>query len=194
MRCRADAKRVLMPIANGSEEMEAVIVSDVLRRAQCEVVIASVERERSICASRGVILVADEMIDDVRNEHFDAIVLPGGIPGAERLRDCDTLREMLQTAAKDDSIVIAAICAAPAVVLQPLGLLDGITTKTCHPAFASQIENCQDVAVADDDIITSRGPGTAFAFSLALVRRLVGNDVAEEVAAPMCLQYPVTVS
>ena len=194
VQCRAAAKRVLVPIANGSEEMEAVIVSDVLRRAECEVVIASVEAERSICALRRVTLVADTLIGDVCKEDFDAIVLPGGMPGAEKLRDCNTLKEMLQAAAKDESTVIAAICAAPAVVLQPLGLLDGIKTKTCHPAFASCIENCQDIAVADDEVITSRGPGTAFAFSLALVRRLMGNEVAEEVAAPMCLQYPVVVS
>lgn len=180
--------RVLVAVANGTEEMECVIVSDVLRRAKIDVVIASVEPSRSICASRGVTIVADVLLEEVADEEFDAVVVPGGMPGAEALRDSDAMRRVLEAAAKRNAI-IAAICAAPAVVLQPMGLLDG-ARATCHPAFASKLPSCEDVAVVEDGArITSRGPGTAFAFALAIVRRLAGEDVADEVAAPMCLNY-----
>ena len=118
------AKKVLVPIANGSEEIEAVCIIDTLRRAGLEVTVASVA-DVQIEASRGVKIVADASIGDCAGQTYDAIVLPGGMPGAEHLRDSAPLVEMLKKQ-KDAGRLYAAICASPAVVFQHHGLLEGV--------------------------------------------------------------------
>jgi len=178
-------KRVLVAVAQGTEEIEAVTVIDVLRRAGAEVTVASVEAEPLITASRGVRLLADCLIDDCRGE-YDLIVLPGGMPGAERLRDCAALIERLREQRRAGR-AYAAICAAPAVALQPHGLLAG-HQATAHPGFIEQLPAAQASSarvVVDGSCITSRGPGTALEFSLALVAQLFGQAAAEAVAAPL---------
>ena len=184
MRGRA-ATTALVPVATGSEEMEAVIVIDVLRRAGVDVCVASIEDSKMVCCSRSVNIMADELLGDV-SENFDAIVLPGGMPGAERLRDSSKLIDMLKVQQKEGRIY-GAICAAPAIVFQPNGLLDG-KVATCHPGFMEGLENASEKrVVVQDNCITSRGPGTAFEFALALVKELLGEEKAEEVANPMVL-------
>lgn len=185
---------VLVPIADGSEEMEAVIIIDTLRRAGAQVTVASVEGTPTVTCSRGVRLVADGLIDDYKHQLFDAISIPGGMPGAERLRDCGTLKNLLVAQAASDRL-ITAICAAPAVVLEGAGLLEG-RQATCHPAFLEQLSDqskAESRVVVDGCLITSRGPGTALEFALAMVKVLFGAAKAEEVAGPMVLHEGYTV-
>lgn len=182
--CSATA---LVPIANGSEEMEAVIVIDVLRRAGVLVDVASVETSLQIKASRGVLLVADKYITDCETG-YDAIILPGGMPGAERLGQCEHLVQLLQ-AQKNSGKIYAAICAAPAVVFEPAGLLSGLK-GTAHPAFCAKLSNqsvVEERVVVDGACTTSRGPGTAFEFALSLVEQLCGPEKVAEVAKPMVM-------
>lgn len=175
---------VLVPIADGTEEMEAVTIIDVLRRAGAQVTVASVGK-LEVRASRGVKLVADEQIGKCAGRQYDCIVLPGGMPGAEHLRDSTALIELLKSQ-KQRGGWYAAICASPAVVLGPHGLLP--TNATCYPSFAGQLEN-QAMAglrvVVDGKCVTSQGPGTALEFALELVRQLFGGDRAQQVAEAM---------
>ena len=179
------AKKVLVPIADGTEEIEAVCIIDVLRRAGAAVTVASVG-ELQVTASRGVKLVADQLIGACLDETYDLVVLPGGMPGAEHLRDSRELETILKDQ-KDQGRLYGAICAAPAVVLKHHGLLDQ-RRATCHPNFVSNLENIDVVearVVVDGTCVTSRGPGTALEFALKLVELLYGADKAKEVAAPM---------
>eukprot|EP00239_Pterosperma_sp_CCMP1384_P008045 CAMPEP_0197858420 /NCGR_PEP_ID=MMETSP1438-20131217/32212_1 /TAXON_ID=1461541 /ORGANISM="Pterosperma sp., Strain CCMP1384" /LENGTH=239 /DNA_ID=CAMNT_0043474575 /DNA_START=518 /DNA_END=1237 /DNA_ORIENTATION=+ len=193
-----DTKRVLVPVADGSEEIETVTVVDVLRRAGAEVVLASVEHDgekpRLQCSmSRGVQVVADVALTDVvgpGQEPFDLIAIPGGMPGAERLRDCIALDAALRSHVEAGRPA-AAICAAPAVVLESKGLLQGIAA-TAHPAFVEALEGTPEDklgrVIVDGSVITSRGPGTALEWSLCLVETLFGKDKMAEVAGPMVVQ------
>ncbi len=179
--------RVLVPIADGTEEIEAVCIIDVLRRAGVAVTVASVGALQ-ITASRGVKLVGDCLIDECRGKHYDLVVLPGGIPGAENLRDSEVLTEILK-AQKQAGGWLGAICAAPAVVLRPHALLEGCQA-TAHPAFVDQLDDQSRVderVVVDGRCVTSRGPGTALEFALRLVALLCGDAKAREVGAPMVL-------
>jgi 4-methyl-5(b-hydroxyethyl)-thiazole monophosphate biosynthesis len=180
------AKRALVPIANGSEEIEAVCIIDTLRRAGTEVVVASVEDTLQVTASRETKLVADVMIAACRDEVFDLIALPGGMPGAEHLRDTEVLIDLLK-AQEAEGRLFGAICASPAVVLQPHGLLAG-RKATCFPSFASRLENDEAIdarVVVDDGCVTSRGPGTAIEFALTLVALLYDEGTASEIGKRM---------
>jgi 4-methyl-5(b-hydroxyethyl)-thiazole monophosphate biosynthesis len=144
--------------------------------------------ELQITASRGVKLVADKLIGDCLNEIYDLVVLPGGIPGAEHLRDSKELEAILKRQ-KEEERLYGAICASPAVVLQHHGLLDQ-RLATSHPSFVDHLENTASVesrVVVDGTCVTSRGPGTALEFALKLVELLYGVEKAEEVAAPMVM-------
>ena len=178
-------KKVLVPIANGTEEIEAVCIIDVLRRAGADVTVASVD-SLQVTASRGVKLVADKLISECTNETYDLIALPGGIPGAEHLRDSVELEQMLREQCESNRLY-GGICAAPAVVLQHHGFLKG-RQATCHPVFVALLENTDSVetrVVVDGPCITSRGPGTALEFALKLVEMLFGKDKVGEVSQPM---------
>jgi 4-methyl-5(b-hydroxyethyl)-thiazole monophosphate biosynthesis len=182
------AKTVLVPIGNGSEELEAVTIINVLRRAGAQVIIASVESGLQITASRKTQIVADVKISDCAGKSFDCIALPGGMPGAERLRDSVALIELLKQQHKAGKW-IAAICAAPAVVLAHHHLLDG-HKATCYPAFQPELPDRTAAAnrvVVDGHFITSQGPGTAMEFVLSLVEALYGIDHKKQVAEPMLI-------
>jgi len=179
------SKRVLVPIADGSEELEAVSIIDVLRRAGAAVTVASVD-SLQVTASRGVRIVADCWIDEVAGESFDLIALPGGMPGSEHLRDSAPLLALLKRQ-QEEGRLLAAICAAPVVVLQHHGLIAG-RRATCHPSVAERLENQDAVTervVVDGNLVTSRGPGTAVEFALALVSLLFGEATARQVGAAM---------
>eukprot|EP00197_Chlamydomonas_leiostraca_P011273 CAMPEP_0202865236 /NCGR_PEP_ID=MMETSP1391-20130828/5408_1 /ASSEMBLY_ACC=CAM_ASM_000867 /TAXON_ID=1034604 /ORGANISM="Chlamydomonas leiostraca, Strain SAG 11-49" /LENGTH=198 /DNA_ID=CAMNT_0049545045 /DNA_START=206 /DNA_END=802 /DNA_ORIENTATION=+ len=189
------AKRVLVPIGTGSEDMEAVIVIDVLRRAGAEVVVASVEDSLEVKCSRGIKLVADVLMKNVASsETFDLIALPGGMPGAERLRDCAHLASLV-AAQKGAGRLYAAICATPAVFLEAQGLIPAGAKATAHPAFSDKLREQGAVSqrvVVDGTLTTSRGPGTAFEFALSLVKQLYGEEKMAAVAGPMVM-YPFSV-
>lgn len=181
------SKKVLVPIADGTEEIEAVCIIDVLRRAGASVTVASVD-ELQVTASRGVKLVADKLITDCVDETYELVVLPGGMPGAEHLRDSKELETILRNQ-KQEERLYGAICASPAVVLQHHGLLDQ-RRATCHPNFVGELKNTDLVesrVAVDGTCVTSRGPGTALEFALKLVEMLYGEEKAQEVAAPMVI-------
>lgn len=176
---------VLIAIADGSEEIETVTVADVLRRGGLEVTLASVMPERMVMASRGVWLVADRLIGDCQDTTWDALVLPGGMPGATNLANSVVLRSLLQRQARREQL-IAAICASPAVVLGESGLLNGYRA-TCYPTFFDELSSreviVEDVAVVrDNHFITSQGPATAMAFALTILEALAGKETRDRVA------------
>jgi len=178
-------KKVLIPIADGTEEIEAVCLIDTLRRAALEVTVASVDKLQ-VTASRGVKLVADMLIADCKNQTYDCIALPGGMPGAEHLRDSAALIDMLKKQ-KASGRLYGAICASPVVALLPHGLLDGIKA-TCYPALRSAIRppRARDERVGvDGHCVTSQGPATAIEFALKLIELLLGPQKAKDVAGPM---------
>jgi len=177
------SKKFLVAIADGTEELEAVTIIDVLRRAEADVTVASVG-DIQITASRGVKLVADAVISDCTGSVYDLIVLPGGMPGAEYLRDSSRLIDMLKEQAASGRLY-AAICASPAVVLKPHGLLKN-KKATCYPSLLSELKNPEQAkVVVDDNLITSQGPGTALEFALKLVEMLFDKEKSRVVANAM---------
>jgi 4-methyl-5(b-hydroxyethyl)-thiazole monophosphate biosynthesis len=183
---------VLICIANGSEEIETVTTADLLVRAGIQVTLASVTEDGAleITASRGIKLVADLPIIRVADEPFDAIVLPGGLAGAEAFRDSPLVVEKVRRMHLDGKIV-AAICAAPALVLEyhqlfPLGNMTGF------PSMRDKIpaHKWVDKRVYFDErvnLLTSQGPATAFDFALKLIELLQGREIAANVASQLVL-------
>ena len=179
------SKKALVPIADGTEEIEAVTIIDVLRRAGVLVTVASVDKIQ-ITASRGVKLVADQSIADCVSNIYDLIALPGGMPGAEHLRDSMELEIMLKRQQRENRLY-AAICASPVVVLQHHGLLEK-RRATCHPHFAGQLENSEAMdsnVVVDGLCVTSRGPGTALEFAFKLIELLYSRQTSQDVSITM---------
>jgi 4-methyl-5(b-hydroxyethyl)-thiazole monophosphate biosynthesis len=180
---------VLVPLAQGCEELEAVTIIDLLRRAGIEVITASLS-EGPIKASRGTMLLADMTLDEALSRDYDMVALPGGLPGADYLNDDTRIQQLLQSMAKANKYT-AAICAAPKV-LATAGLLEdkratsfpGVLEKLTLPA--TQLET--SVVVQDGNVITSRGPGTAMDFALHLIELLVGKTKRDEVES--ALQRP----
>ncbi|WP_417704955.1 DJ-1 family glyoxalase III [Pseudomonas sp.] len=180
------SKRALIAVADGVEDLECVTLIDVLRRADIEVLVASIEERRMITCARGTRLTADVMLVDVLAQDFDLIVLPGGMPGAQHLADFEPLAERVRKQARAGEL-FAAICAAPALALQRYGVLRQ-RRMTCYPAFSDRLSGCtfvDEAVVVDGNCITSQGPGTALAFALTLVEQLVGRGTRTEVAKAM---------
>jgi 4-methyl-5(b-hydroxyethyl)-thiazole monophosphate biosynthesis len=181
--------KVLVPLAQGCEELEAVTIIDVLRRAGIKVVSAGLD-ERPVTASRGTVLIPDTTLDQALHEQYDMVVLPGGQPGADNLDKDDRVRRLLKEMATAQKFT-AAICAAPKV-LANAGLLAGKRAT----AFPGTLEKLQlndvtlDAApvVRDGFVITSRGPGTALDFTLELVEILTGK--AKRIEVETALQRP----
>lgn len=179
--------KALIPIANGTEEMEAVILIDMLRRAGVDVVVAG--DGNVVTCSRGVRIVPDCILEDLSDdENFDAIVLPGGQQGVQNFIENAQLENMLQRH-RERKGVIGAICAAP-VVLHEFGMLASNAVVTSHPSTAEQLQSYAytlDRVAKDGRLITSRGAGTAFEFALALIRVLADEKTASRVASDIVL-------
>ena len=174
--------RVLVPLADGFEEIEAVAIVDLLRRADIEVHTASLG-DREVTGSHGITVVADASLDEVNAGVYDMIVLPGGMPGTAHLKSDPRVTRLLRQFAESGRYT-AAICAAPSV-LAHAGLLEG-RKATSFPGFlkadsAPGIRLSEDPVVVDGKVATSRGPGTAVPFGLALIELLEGAEARRSV-------------
>ena len=176
--------RVLVPLAQGCEELEAVTIIDLLRRAGIETITAGLD-DQPVKASRNVTLIPDTTLDKVLRQEFDMIVLPGGLPGADHLDQDQRIQKLLKQMASENKFT-AAICAAPKV-LATAGLLDG-KHATSFPGTLEKLGLKSttletNAVVQDGKVITSRGPGTAMDFTLTLIENLAGIDKRKEVEA-----------
>jgi len=175
-------KKVLVLLADGFEEMEAVICIDILRRGGLETKIACLKKNLVVCGSRNIKIQADMKLSEIK-QLPDAIVLPGGMPGAENLANSKEANKLIKNC-NNEKKIIAAICASPAIVLIPLGILDG-KRATCYPQFeekfGAKTAFVNEAVVVDGNIVTSQGPGTVFYFALKIVELLQGKDTAETV-------------
>lgn len=182
MNAESTIARVLIPLAHGCEELEAVTIIDLLRRAQIEVVTAGL-MDGPVRCSRGTVLVPDTVLDAVLEQEFDMIVLPGGLPGAANLDEDERVHRLLKRYQAERRYT-AAICAAPKV-LASAGLLDG-KSATGYPGAVSiqdfpEIHLVDAPVVVDGTVVTSRGPGTAMDFALQLIELLAGKATRDAV-------------
>jgi len=173
---------VLVPLAAGCEELEAVTIIDLLRRADIEVVTAGLT-DGPVKASRGTVVVPDTTLDAALQRDYDMIVLPGGLPGADHLENDKRVIKRIQQMAADGKYV-CAICAAPKV-LATAGVLDG-KRATSYPGVLDKM-GLADVTYTgsavetDGKVVTSRGPGTAMDFALQLIELLAGSGTRKTV-------------
>jgi DJ-1 family protein len=180
-------KKALLVIANGIEEMETVVVFDILKRSGVDVTIAGLSEKENESA-RKMHIIADCTLSEA-GDQYDAIILPGGGEGAKNLSESTYLLDIIKRMHKNNKI-IAAICASPALVLAPTGILSG-KRITCYPDMKDSL--AEDIifedkdVVQDGNIITSKGPGTAPAFGIKLAETLVGRSIAETVKNKMLL-------
>ncbi len=180
--------RVLVPLADGCEELEAVTIIDVLRRGGIDVQSVALGQELTVQGSRGVKLLADTTWAEINLDDFSAIVLPGGGKGTENLAADKRVIKAIKAFYATQKYV-AAICAAPMVLAQA-GILTGYRA-TCYPACAETLGSSYDNApvVADGRIITSQGPGTAMLFSLVLVEHFASAEIAAQVAQGLLTEF-----
>lgn len=181
-------KKNFIFLADGFEEIEALTVVDVLRRASLDIVMVSVNDTPAVTGAHGITVQADALYTDLTFNDADWLILPGGMPGATNLRDHPALEGLLRTHAADGGN-IAAICAAPAVVLAPTGILKD-RDATCYPGFEKALtdngaKRRDSPVVTDGNIITGNGPAAAMRFALSIVRQACGEAKAQEVGSGM---------
>ena len=183
-------KKILVPIAPGSEEMEAITIIDMMTRAGYEVTVASADFSGALTmkAAYGVTLTADCQLVDIADDAFDAIVLAGGVGGTTVFRDSTIMMEIIKQHMYEGKL-LAAICAAPALVLQHHGLYRE-ALMTCHPSFKDHIPQdkwrAKRVTIdLNHNLITSQGPGTALEFAMEIIIKLSGKQHAWSIAEPM---------
>lgn len=181
-------KKALVVLAEGFEEIEAIAPIDILRRSGVRVTVAGLT-ERCVKSSRSLGVQTDILLKDLA-EAMDAVILPGGVPGTANLARSAELGALIKRM-NGEGRLVAAICAAPAAVLAPLGILDG-KKATCYPGcegdFSGKTDYSKNRVVVDGNIVTSQGPGTALEFSLEIVRYLVGNEMVETLREKMILE------
>ena len=177
--------KVLIPLANGFEDIEAVTVIDVLRRGGVEVVTASVHDEVEVWSAHGIRMAADALLEDVISDSYDAIVLPGGGEGTENLANCEPLLGRLQRQ-NDEGRLLCAICAAPTVLVKAEVVAPGLQI-TCYPTCQLDLDRkCAPMpVVADGNVITGQAPGSAMLFALVVLQTLAGVSTARKVSVGM---------
>lgn len=180
-------KTAYLFLATGFEEIEAVTVIDMLRRAEINVTTVSISRNLQVEGAHGMTLTADCTWVEMPVEDVDWLILPGGMPGTKHLAECKPLISLLQRHAAAQKN-IAAICAAPSVLGQA-GLLAGYKA-TCYPGFETQLTGAdvtgESVAV-DRNIITANGPGAAIPFASAIIEKIAGAEKSKEIVSAMML-------
>lgn len=173
-------KKAAVFFATGYEEIEALTVVDLLRRAQIEAVCVSIDNEKSVTGSHKISVAMDTGIDEIDFDSFDILVCPGGMPGTRNLEACRKLTDNIRKF-YDSGKLIAAICAAPSI-FGHMGLLQG--RKACiYPGMEAELTGAEvvyDQVVKADHVITSRGMGTAIAFGLEIVASLFNRETADK--------------
>lgn len=183
-------KQAAILLASGFEEIEALLPADFLRRAGVDVKLVSVENQDMVCGSHDINVQADTQLQDVKNEHFDAVIAPGGIPGAENLGKNENVIEFLR-AKQDQGAIIAAICAAPVLVLAKNGFLNS-RAYTCNPGFCDMAKDMvgheakKERVVIDGAVVTSQAAGTSGEFAYTLIKLLLGQEQADKVMNTSC--------
>ena len=177
--------KVLIPLANGFEDIEAITIIDVLRRGGVQVVTASIHDTTDVWSAHDVCLKADALFRDVEMEVYDAIVLPGGGEGTGNLKRCSALIERLQRQHMEGKL-LCAICAAPTVLVEA-GVVDPGLQITCYPSCQEELDRewVPAPVVSDGRVITGQAPGSAMLFALVVLQTLAGVPAAENVAAGM---------
>lgn len=172
-------------LAEGFEDIEAVTVIDVLRRGGVDTVTASIGESSEVASAHGIVMRADRRLCDLESELFDAVVLPGGMPGTANLADSPLVADFLKRHA-DAERLICAICAAPTVLVSA-GVLPAGVHITCYPACVPDLNRpCSNVpVVADGNFVTGQAPGSAMLFALVVLQRLMGDSAATNVAKGM---------
>ncbi len=173
---------VALLLADGFEEIEALTPVDILRRAGIEVKTYSINGDLCVCGSHNIMVDADDIIENVGYDSVEAVILPGGMPGADNLENCREVQELLSYASENDKL-LCAICAAPKV-LGKFGYLDG-KRATCFPGFEEALVGADatgERVVVDGNIITSKGMGTAMDFALAILEYMKDREVADKMA------------
>lgn len=181
-------KKSYLLLADGFEEIEALATLDILRRAGMDILTVSINPSFEVTGHSGVTVQADVVMTDDMGEP-EWVIVPGGMPGAQNLADDHRVRHMLQKQ-NDTQGFIAAICAAPAVVLAPLGILNGLNA-TCYPGFeaaCSQSELNGARVEVTPRVITAAGPGCTFEFAFAIVEKAFGKEKADQVRAAMIMK------
>lgn len=182
------AKQSYIFLAPGVEEIEAMATIDALRRADIPVVAVAVDTTLIIKGATGQTIVADSLISEIDVSDADWLIVPGGVPGAPNLHASKAVNDMLSEHYKKGGR-IASICAGPAVVLAPLGILKG-KKATCYPGLGDLInenggEYVREKVVKAPSLITSEGPGTTLPFAIEIIRETKGDKTADETAASM---------
>jgi 4-methyl-5(b-hydroxyethyl)-thiazole monophosphate biosynthesis len=184
----SNALHAAVLLADGFEEIEAITIVDVLRRASIEVTTVAAYtngKDVAVTGAHNLVVVADLAIAAIVGRTFDAVVLPGGMPGAGHLRDSVEVKNLVMQTAQRGGLV-AAICAAP-MALGHFGLLKG-KRACCYPGFEAELKGATvvtDRVTVDGRIVTSRGPGTSLSFALALVQQLCGDEKAASLSSAM---------
>lgn len=180
--------KVVVPIAEGFEEIEAVSLIDVMRRGGIEVVVAGVNN-KLVQGANGIKIECDTLIDSVSSSDLDMIVLPGGWGGTDILAKDEKVQNLIKEMANSDKRV-GAICAAP-FALNQAGVLQD--EYTCYPSVEEQIQKdgyrSDRMVVKSGNVLTSRGPGTAICFGLAIVRELVGEETYQALKGGLLADY-----
>jgi 4-methyl-5(b-hydroxyethyl)-thiazole monophosphate biosynthesis len=179
---------ILVPLAEGFEEMEAVVIIDVLRRVPLQVTTASTGKN-PVTGSHGISIIADTDLDSALKNNWDAVILPGGMPGSTNLRADSRIISLLKKISSEGKVT-GAICAAP-IVLAAAGLLDGRKTA-CYPGYEKELAGAvyvSDAAVVDGTVVTGRGAGCSFTFALKLVEVLASPEKADELKKSMQIYW-----
>lgn len=179
-------KKVIVFLAEGFEEIEAISIIDVLRRAEISVSTVSVGDKKEVKGAHDVPVIADKLFDEVDFSNYHMLVLPGGMPGAKNLNEHDGVKNQIKEFEKDKQI--GAICAAP-MVLGNMGLLKG-KRATCFPGFEAELIEAKitdDAVTVDGNITTGKGPAFAMQFALQLVETLAGKGTRNEVSDGLLL-------
>lgn len=180
--------KIVLFLADGFEEIEALTVVDVLRRADIICDTCSLNG-KSVVGAHKIKVEVDKTIDDIKLDEYAGLVLPGGMPGAENLRQSAFVIDAVKKFNEENKLV-AAICAAP-IVLGKAKVLDS-KNATSYPGYENEMGKCnyiEKITVEDNNIVTSRGPATAIYFALKLVQKLKGKEAADELKDGMMLNF-----